>query len=197
MPQQHRAKLTRRAILAAAAEEFDLIGYEATTLSAILRRSGITKGAFYFHFTAKEAVAEALVRQYLQSLAEMRQRWLGRGLDPLSTVIGLTGEAARKLERDVVLRAGLLLACRRIGTATGDGWDEVLDELMHKSAAEGQLRAGVDPAEASRVVFAALVGAHRVGAEPIGLAERFAEVWRVVLSGLARDEWQPTPIGRS
>ncbi|MCI2421172.1 TetR/AcrR family transcriptional regulator [Saccharopolyspora sp. K220] len=193
MPQQHRAKLTRRAILAAAAEEFDLIGYQATTLSAILRRSGITKGAFYFHFTAKEAVAEAMVRRYLRSVAEMRQRWLSRGLDPLSTVVGLTGEEARRLEQDVIHRAGLLLTCQRIGTPSGDGWDEVLDNLMHKSAAEGQLRAGVDPAEASRVVFAALVGARAVGPDPVGLAERFAEVWRVVLAGVARDEWLPAP----
>ena len=60
MPQQRRAQLTRRAILAAAAEEFDSTGYAGTTLNAVLRRSGITKGAFYFHFPSKEAVAEAL-----------------------------------------------------------------------------------------------------------------------------------------
>ena len=60
MPQQRRAQLTRRAILIAAAEEFDRVGYDATSLNAILRRGGITKGAFYFHFSSKEDVAEAL-----------------------------------------------------------------------------------------------------------------------------------------
>lgn len=198
MPQQQRAKLTRRAILAAAAEEFDLIGYEAATLSSILRRSGITKGAFYFHFTAKEAVAEALARQYLLSLAEMRQRWFGRGLDPLSTLVGLSGEAARRLEHDVVLRAGQRLAGQRIG-AESDGWYAVLDELVRKSAVAGQLRPGIDPAEATRVLYAALVGAHAVGDESVGLADRFDEIWRVVLAGVARDDWRANPelTGRS
>jgi AcrR family transcriptional regulator len=193
MPQQHRAKLTRRAILAAAAEEFDLIGYEATTLSAILRRSGITKGAFYFHFADKAAVAEALTRQYLRSLAEMRARWRGRSRDPLSTLIGLTGEAARRLEYDIVLRAGLLLACNRIGTESGDGWGEVLGELVGESAKAGQLHDGVNPAEVARVLYAALVGAHAVGQDIAGLADRIAEIWRVVLAGVVRDEWLPAP----
>ncbi|PKW13081.1 TetR/AcrR family transcriptional regulator [Saccharopolyspora spinosa] len=198
MPQQHRAKLTRRAILAAAAEEFDLIGYGAATLSSILRRSGITKGAFYFHFTAKEAVAEALARQYLVSLAEMRQRWLGRSLDPLSTLVGLSGEAARRLEHDVVLRVGQRLAGQRIG-AESDGWYAVLDELVRKSAAAGQLRPGTDPAEAARVLYTALVGAYAVGDEPVGLADRFDEIWRVVLAGVAREDWRanPEPTDRS
>ncbi|MEV0049724.1 ScbR family autoregulator-binding transcription factor [Saccharopolyspora shandongensis] len=188
MPQQHRAKLTRGAILAAAAEEFDLIGYEAATLSSVLRRSGITKGAFYFHFTAKEAVAEALAQQYLLNLTAMRQRWSGRSLDPLSTLVGLTSEAARRLERDVVLRAGLLLACNRIG-AESDGWYEAICELVLKATEAGQLRPGVDPAEAARVLYAALVGAHTVGDEPEGLVDRFEEIWRVVLAGVARDGW--------
>ncbi|MBB5154586.1 ScbR family autoregulator-binding transcription factor [Saccharopolyspora phatthalungensis] len=189
MPQQHRAKLTRRAILVGAAEEFDVIGYDAATLSSILRRCGITKGAFYFHFADKEAVAEALARQYLRNLAEMRKQWFGRGLDPLSTLVGLTGEAARRVERDVVLRSGLLLACQRIGAESGDGWDEVFDELVRKAAEAGQLRPGVDPAEAARVLYAALVGAHAVGDDPVGLADRFAEVWRVVLAGVAGEGW--------
>src|SRR5699024_8098595 len=50
MPQQRRARVTRGAILLAAAEEFERIGYSGATLGAVLRRSGVTKGAFYFHF---------------------------------------------------------------------------------------------------------------------------------------------------
>lgn len=42
VPKQRRAQLTRRTILTAAATEFDLVGYEAAALNAILRRSGTT-----------------------------------------------------------------------------------------------------------------------------------------------------------
>ncbi|MER7013220.1 TetR/AcrR family transcriptional regulator [Saccharopolyspora sp. NPDC000359] len=187
MPQQRRAQLTRRAILTAAATEFDLVGYEAAALNAILRRSGTTKGAFYFHFTSKGAVAEALVEDHAAGLAALRREWLGRGLDPLSTAVGLTVEAARRVEQDVVRRAGLLLACRRPG-AFSDGWDGLIDRLLHESAEAGQLRPSADPAAVARVVHAGLVGAHKIGADFSGLAERFAEIWRVVLAGVARED---------
>ncbi|MDA3649145.1 TetR/AcrR family transcriptional regulator [Saccharopolyspora indica] len=186
MPKQHRAQLTRRAILTAAATEFDLVGYEAAALNAILRRSGTTKGAFYFHFSSKAAVAEALVADYVAGLAELRRDWLEGGRDPLSTAVGLTIEVARRLERDVVLRAGLLLACRRVG-AVSDGWDGLIDRLLHESAEADQLRPGADPAAVARVAYAALVGAHTVGPDFTGLAERVAETWRVVLAGVARE----------
>ncbi|MBF6508084.1 TetR/AcrR family transcriptional regulator [Nocardia farcinica] len=186
MPQQRRAQLTRRAILIAAATEFDLVGYEAAALNAILRRSRTTKGAFYFHFSSKEAVAEALVEDYAAGLSALRREWLERGLDPLSTAVGLTVEAARRVERDVVLRAGLLLSCRRPG-AVGDGWDGLIDRLLHESAEAGQLEPDADPAAVARVVHAGLVGAHKIGADFSGLSERFVEIWRVVLAGVARE----------
>lgn len=63
MPQQERAHATREAIVSAAAGEFDRAGHAAISLNDILRRSGVTKGAFYFHFPSKEAVADDIARR--------------------------------------------------------------------------------------------------------------------------------------
>ncbi|WP_263399744.1 hypothetical protein [Saccharopolyspora pogona] len=43
------------------------------------------------------------------------------------------------------------------------------------------------------------MGAHAVGDEPAGLADRFGEIWRVVLAGVAREDWRANPelAGRS
>src|SRR5215472_2561173 len=60
---------TRASILQAAAEVFAERGYANTTLSQLITRSGLTKGAFYFHFTSKEQLAFAV-------LEEKQRQWL-------------------------------------------------------------------------------------------------------------------------
>lgn len=61
MARQERAIRTRQKILVAAAELFDEVGYEAATISEVLKRSGVTKGALYFHFTSKDEVGQAVL----------------------------------------------------------------------------------------------------------------------------------------
>lgn len=195
MPQQRRAQVTRHAIVVAAAEEFDGVGYEATPLSAIIRRGEVTKGAFYFHFRSKKAVAEELVRFQEQSWERLRQRWDDRGLDPLSTAVGLTGEVMRLLERNVVLRAGVrLCALPGFDDRPGDvGWEQLLGDFLRDAAARGLLRSRVDPAAAARAAHAALVGAGIVefgrGGDGIGMSRRGLEVWHVLLNGMATADW--------
>ncbi len=197
MPQQRRAQATRRAIVIAAAEEFDRVGYDATPLSAVLRRSGVTKGAFYFHFASKESLAAALIQLQNRRWPTLRQRWLGRGLDPLSVAIGMVDEATRLIEEDVVLRAGTSLARHRIADEvaerrSGADWETLLADLLRRSAERGLLRSGVEPAEVARVVHAAIIGARTLGSERSGgpgATARTSEVWRVTLRGVASAEW--------
>lgn len=188
MPQQRRAQVTRRAIVIAAAEEFDRAGFEATPLSAILRRGGVTKGAFYFHFPSKDSVAAVLVRFQAQAWEKVWRRWTDRGLDPLTTAVGIVDEAARVLERDVVIRAGTQLAYRAENPVPD--WEQRLGELFRRSAQLGLLRSGADPAAATRVLHAALIGVRvLVGRRHAGMAQQSGEVWRIVLGGIASAEW--------
>lgn len=197
MSQQRRAQATRRTITVAAAEEFDRVGYDATPLNAILRRAGVTKGAFYFHFTSKDALAKALVRFQRRLWSRLWRAWKERELDPLSTIVGATNAALRIVERDVVVRAGTSLAFRPAlsgpdGSETQE-WERQIAELLHQSAESGSLRSGVDPASAARVVHAAMVGVGRLGTqvpnvEP-GVTERAGELWQILLEGIASNEW--------
>lgn len=197
MPQQRRAQATRRAITLAAAEEFDRVGYDGTPLSAILRRGDVTKGAFYFHFSSKEALAAAMIRLQARVWSRLWRRWRLRELDPLTIAVGAMNEAMRLVERDVVLRAGSSLACRRAAFASAEhsgslDWECQLVELLRKAAEAGLLRAGVEPRSAARVVLAAVVGSGLLGARQsgeLGMANRAAEVWRIVLTGIASSEW--------
>lgn len=195
MPQQRRAQATRRAITVAAAEEFDRVGYDATPLNAILRRAGATKGAFYFHFASKEALAAALVRFQRRIWARLWRGWKQRELDPLLTVVGAVNAALRIVERDVVIRAGTALACRASsydpGSSEVQEWERQITELLRQSADVGSLRAGVDPNAAARAVQAAVVGVGRLGEQDGGPSpsERAREVWEVLLVGIASSEW--------
>ncbi|WP_258175431.1 ScbR family autoregulator-binding transcription factor, partial [Actinopolyspora mortivallis] len=167
MPQQRRAQLTRRAIVVAAAEEFDRHGYDAVPLSAILQRSGVTKGAFYFHFSSKESLALDLVRLQARRWPRLQHSWLRRELDPLSIAVGMLNDAARLLEQDVVVRAGTRLARHRIAAAEESHeleWESLLRDLLRRSSANGLLRPGVDPAVVARVAYTAMVGAYAIGA---------------------------------
>lgn len=192
MPQQRRAQVTRRAIVIAAAEEFDRLGYAAATLGAILRQSGVTKGAFYFHFVSKDAVAETLVQEYERSCSRLWHRWWhDSGSDPLSMAIGLTGDVARLFERDVVVRAGMRVACQRDGgggSAACIDWQRLLARLLWRSAELGQLRAEIDPMAAARVVYGALLGMWSWRSDRAGLADRVNETWQVLLAGLVSSE---------
>lgn len=52
--------LNRQAILAAAREVFGELGYEAATVRDIIRRTGLSVGAFYNYYRSKEEVFAAL-----------------------------------------------------------------------------------------------------------------------------------------
>ncbi|MEE1831529.1 ScbR family autoregulator-binding transcription factor [Streptomyces sp. SP17KL33] len=61
MTQQERAIRTRELILKAAGAVFAERGYDGATISDVYSRAGLTKGAFYFHFSSKEELAEAIL----------------------------------------------------------------------------------------------------------------------------------------
>lgn len=63
MAKQDRAIRTRRAILEAAAIVFEKQGFQAATITDILKMAGVTKGALYFHFQSKEALAHGVLNE--------------------------------------------------------------------------------------------------------------------------------------
>ncbi|MEU1881641.1 TetR/AcrR family transcriptional regulator [Streptosporangium sp. NPDC020072] len=69
-PRRRQARGERRMaeILAAAATVFARLGYEAATTNKIAAEAGISPGSLYQFFTNKEAIARALVQDYLLEL---------------------------------------------------------------------------------------------------------------------------------
>jgi AcrR family transcriptional regulator len=63
------AAIRRDEILDRALELFASQGYEATSVNQIIASLGLSKGAFYHHFTAKQDLIEALATRYADDAA--------------------------------------------------------------------------------------------------------------------------------
>ncbi|SER39471.1 ScbR family autoregulator-binding transcription factor [Lentzea albida] len=198
MPQQDRAYATREAILHAAAEKFDRLGYERTSLTAVLARAGLTKGAFYFHFPSKEAVADALVERQSELWTRLRESWRLRGLDPLSTLHGMFTESADRIAADVVLRAGVRLnADREVGypgvPSSHVLWEKLVATYVAEAGERGHLRAGADPEAVARTLCSAALGSRLISSATTACTDfpaRIREVLAHVLPCVAAPEWK-------
>jgi AcrR family transcriptional regulator len=63
----------REDILAVAADLFMRHGYETTAVDQIVRSAAIAKGTFYYYFSSKRAVLEAIARQVVQRMVQVSQ----------------------------------------------------------------------------------------------------------------------------
>ncbi|MGN5376815.1 TetR family transcriptional regulator [Streptomyces lasalocidi] len=99
MARQERAVRTRRAVIEAAAAVFAERGYAAATIAEILERAGVTKGALYFHFDSKEALARGVIDAQITTV-----HWVPRELK-LQEWVDICMTLAYRVPNDVVLMA--------------------------------------------------------------------------------------------
>ncbi len=194
---QPRAQATRLAILTAAAEHFARNGYYATSLDRVLADSGGTKGALYFHFASKEALARAVIAEMVQRWGSLRVQVSERGLDPLSALLALVDEVIARLIDSPLARGGTRLLNdlpMRPDDTNGHyafGERDVL-ALLTEAARAGLLREGVEPALVARQLVALLSG-HRQISDALGnrqdLWQRVDEAWNLLLPAISTNSW--------
>jgi len=166
VPVTPKGQATRASILQTAAEVFAERGYADTTLSELIARSGLTKGAFYFHFSSKEQLAFAVLeekqRQWLQFVS---QRVLDkpRAIDQLRALgpalIRLHREdpgaySASRLSRDLGRMPELAGSVR----AQMRGWIELVADIIGRAQQEGDLRSELDATALATILVAATDG---------------------------------------
>jgi len=161
-----RGEETRRRLIEVAAGQFAEHGYAGTSLNDLVRLSGLTKGAFYFHFPSKERLA-------LEVIKTKREQWR---LDVLAAaseherashqLAAIVRELAALKQRDpagaVVTRLCQELAELpelRAEIAHFDGWIETTAALLERARAEGDLAPEIDIPAAARFGVASYCGA--------------------------------------
>jgi len=166
VPVTPKGHATRASILQTAAEVFAERGYSDTTLAELIARSGLTKGAFYFHFASKEQLALAVLEEKQRQWLEfVRQRALDkpRAIDQLlalgPALIRLHRQdpsafSAQRLSRDVARLPGLAGSIR----AQLRGWIDLVAGLISQAQRDGDLPAHLDAAALAAILVAATDG---------------------------------------
>ena len=65
---QERSEITRNKILSSAAKQFAAEGYDRTAVADICEEAGISKGAFFHHYSTKQALFLAVLNAWLMDL---------------------------------------------------------------------------------------------------------------------------------
>ncbi len=189
---QARAQATRAAIIQAALDLFEGTGYGSTGLTDIINRAGITKGAFYYHFHTKEAVAAAVIEGAYDEIHRIIVDTVDTSSSPaLENLIKATFAVADAMRREQLLRVGhqlrlLVPAVRAVGKSSFGARRQLFIDAVEASIAAGDVLADVDSGEAADSIRAAMVGTQTVfdaGAGDIYTGLRSA--WRIILRGIA------------
>ncbi|BAJ25953.1 MULTISPECIES: ScbR family autoregulator-binding transcription factor [Kitasatospora] len=194
MVKQERAARTRHALVKAAAVEFDRAGYEGTSLARISETAGISMGALTFHFRTKGELAVAVQRLGRSATQDVVTRVAAHPAPALQSVIALTLELARLLEKEASVRAAARLTrempATTAATAWYPAWTHTVDELLEQ-ARDGELRPGTDLRTVAALVAHLVAGAEthircRVPhTEHQSADAQLAQLWRLVLRGVS------------
>ncbi|MCX4824935.1 ScbR family autoregulator-binding transcription factor [Streptomyces sp. NBC_01142] len=154
---QDRAIRTRRAILEAAAAVFDEKGYEAAKLTDILDRVKLTKGALYFHFAGKEALALAVLDAQVKETPVPAPQ-----VYKVQEYVDMGMMFTHLLANDSLLRASARLSLEQIPGLNRSSpyteWVERNTEMLTEAKERGELLLHVDPAETARITVGAYGG---------------------------------------
>ncbi|MFI9244776.1 ScbR family autoregulator-binding transcription factor [Streptomyces sp. NPDC053086] len=169
MAQQERAVRTRRAVLEAAAAVFAERGYAAATINEILKRAGVTKGALYFHFESKAALARGVLQEQLRTdyhpPRELKlQEWVDAGMT-----------LAKRLPQEPLLLAGVRLSADLQGHDVLDSawpaWGRLTSCILAEAKQRGEVLPHVVPEETAQVFLGAWMGVQFVSQAVAGWAD--------------------------
>jgi len=189
-PPQARAVVTREALLDAAAAVFDERGYHGTSIADIVERGATTKGALYFHFPSKEALAKAVMEVHADGIPIFDAALGVQGVIDATMLIGT------RLRTDVRLRAGVRLAIEQASfidpdTAAFNVWIDRSREGFNGAKAVGDLLAHVDPQTCAELMVGAFAGVQLLSqatCDRADLPRRLADLWATVLPGIVTPE---------
>lgn len=162
---------TRDAILQAAFDEIHRHGFQAASVDAILSRTGVTKGALYYHFPTKTHLGYAVVEEVIRQ--RILQRWghvLGETEDPIDHLIEKLRYEAQHCWPLEALQVGCPVNNlanemspidegfrQRIEQVFQD-WREIIARMIEQGRNSGQVRADANAAQVATFFVAAVEG---------------------------------------
>jgi len=138
---------TRGELVEAAWRLFSTAGYDATPVEAILEKVGVSKGTFYYYFSGKEDILDAVVSRMVEEMALVVEtipsmaslspmEKLGRFMETVSNWklanIGILRETVEVIYRDdnAIIR-------QKMNRKAVEGFSPVLAEIISQGIEEG------------------------------------------------------------
>jgi AcrR family transcriptional regulator len=192
---QQRAERTRSLIIDTAARAFAEGGFDGVSLNDLILASGMSKGAFYFHFSSKGELALAAFRVKQQELIAR----LLADAEPSASASDELRSALRRRARLIVddptmhcvVRLGADLSVRSGPGSEYASFQELgvrsIAELIERGVHSGEFGAQLDPLTTSRAIFAWIVGIDSLSLLDSGgedLEERTEEVLALLIPAL-------------
>ncbi|WP_309102200.1 TetR/AcrR family transcriptional regulator [Microbacterium sp.] len=181
----------RRGLLDAAVSVFNESGYDATSVAALAARLGLSKAALYHHFSSKEEILETAVGEALDGL-EGALAGAGAGAASSGDRLAEVLQGAVRVLVENLPSVTLLLRVRgnseveRRALERRRAFDQEVAAIVQAAQDEGAIRADVDAAIATRLLFGmvnSLVEWYRPSG-PEGAEALARDVLTVALDGL-------------
>ncbi|MFI7676237.1 ScbR family autoregulator-binding transcription factor [Actinophytocola sp. NPDC049390] len=209
MAKQSRSESTRLHLVRSAAVLFDRLGFSGATLEDVSRSAGVTKGAFYFHFSSKDELGGAIQAEACGLLRSAVYGVVGAGLPALQALVDLTHELAWWLECEPLVRASFRTAreCGHRGRPFLDfhhEWLVAVELLLRQAQRAGELAPDVELEHAVTLVVTVTAGMELLWWAKIregALGDSLTGMWSLALPGLAAPalvrRLRPAGTGRS
>jgi TetR/AcrR family transcriptional regulator, transcriptional repressor for nem operon len=158
------------------------------SLDDILVEAELTKGAMYFHFSSKQALALAIIDDLTEMSRAAAIELLARKMSGLETLIDLVYlRAVQDTQRDVA-RAGVRLLDAldnptSVPPALWQSWIEFVTTLIQRAVAEGDVIDQHDPEDIAKMLVALWVGVRRTSNldQPEDYLDDLQKAWIVAL----------------
>jgi AcrR family transcriptional regulator len=196
MGRQPRSEVTRRKIIDSAVDLINEIGYPAAGLADIIERAELTKGALYYHFDSKEALATVIIEEAMELLLNVFQSARDSGPRALQSVIIGTYATSDLLATDRTARAGtrLLRTFDGLNPVSKFAYQNFADQFATDIVAaveQGDVRSDVRPDEVTDALVAAILGIEVLSSALTNwtdMPQRFTRLWNLILPAIVTEE---------
>lgn len=190
-----RAEHTRLQILRAASRQFARKPYSLVSLDDILADAEVTKGALYFHFRSKHALASSIIAHRAEVARSSAEEVLARRLSGVETLIDISYLVAVDDIGESMARAGLNLI-ESIGRTDGVGsrfiqsWVQGFAEIGQRAVDDGDFAKDSDPHGVANLLVSMYLGIRQTSDldVPCRFLTDFERSWRLVLPGFANPD---------
>ncbi len=164
---ERRAGTTRHRLIAAASRQFAHRPYGMVSLDDILAEAALTKGAMYFHFPSKRALAMSIIDDVTEMSGAAVSELLARKMSGLETLIDLIYILAVRDTQDEVARAGVRLLetlddSTDLAGARWQSWIELVTTLIERALSEGDVTDRHEPEDVAKMLVALWLGIRRI-----------------------------------